>query len=319
MTELQRYLAEEVAEDHSDGIITRREAVRRLGLLGVGATAASALLGAAAAEAAGAGAAATRKRRSRGSRSTDWAPVPTTAITFPGPTATLMGAWAPAVKARGSVLVIHENRGLNDHIRSVAARFAGSGYSALAIDLLSEEGGTGSFPGEAEVAAALSQIPPERFDADMKAGISELKRRVPRKKVAAIGFCFGGGMVWRLLAAGERRLDAAAPFYGPFPTGGDLRRSKAAVLGVYAGLDTRVNATRDAAKAAVEAARLRHEFLTFTEADHAFFNDTGARFNPAAMAEAYRRVLAWFDDSHDKHDGHGKHDERGKHNRRDDD
>jgi carboxymethylenebutenolidase len=159
----------------------------------------------------------------------------------------------------------------------------------------------------------------------MKAGITELKRRVPRKKVAAIGFCFGGGMVWRLLAAGERRLDAAAPFYGPFPAGGDLRGTKAAVLAVYAGLDTRVNATRDAAKAAVEAARLRHEFLTFTAADHAFFNDTGARFNPAAMAEAYRRVLAWFGDSHDghhghgKHNGHGKHDKHDKHGRRDDD
>ena len=322
MTELQRYLAEEVAEDHSDGIITRREAVRRLGLLGVGATAASALLSAAATEAAGAGAATTRKRRSRGSRSTEWAPVETEEITFPGPTATLMGSWAPAAKARGSVLVIHENRGLNDHIRSVAGRLAGSGFSSLAIDLLSEEGGTGSFPDEAEVAAALSQIPPERFDADMKAGITELKRRVPRKKVAAIGFCFGGGMVWRLLAAGERRLDAAAPFYGPFPADGDLRRTKAAVLAVYGGLDTRVNATRDAAKAAVEAARLRHEFLTFTLADHAFFNDTGARFDPAAMAEAYRRVLAWFGDSHDRHHGHGKHNghgKHGKHGRRDDD
>ena len=251
MTEIQRYLAEEVAEDHSDGIITRREAVRRLGLLGLSATAASALLAASAAgavEAAGAGATATGKRRSRGSRSTDWEPVATAPITFPGPTATLMGAWAPAAKARGSVLVIHENRGLTDHIRSVASRLAAGGFSSLAIDLLSEEGGTASFPDEAAVSAALSQVPPERFDADMKAGVTELKRRVPRKPVAAIGFCFGGGMVWRLLAAGERRLDAAAPFYGPFPAGGDLRGTKAAVLAVYGGLDTRVNATRDAAR-----------------------------------------------------------------------
>ena len=100
--------------------------------------------------------------------------------------------------------MIHENRGLTEHIRAVAGRLAASGYSALALDLLSEEGGTGAFPGEAEVAAALAQIPPERFVADMKAGVTELGRRVRHKKLAAIGFCFGGGMVWRLLASRDR-------------------------------------------------------------------------------------------------------------------
>jgi carboxymethylenebutenolidase len=297
MTELQRYLAEEVAEDHADGIITRREAMRRLGLLGVTGAAATSLLTAAGGAQASGGQKVSRRATgaSRGAREVEWAPVPTEAITFPGPRGTLMAAWAPAERPRGGVLVIHENRGLNDHIRLVAGRFAASGYSALAIDLLSEEGGTGAFPGEAEVAAALAQIPPERFVADMQAGVTELKRRVRRKRVAATGFCFGGGMVWRLLTSGERRLSAGAPFYGPFPEGGTFERSKAAVLAIYGGLDSRVNATRPAALAAVEAARLEHQFVTFTEADHAFFNDTGARFNPAAMAEAYHRVLNWFD------------------------
>ena len=304
MTELQRYLAEEVAEDHADGIITRREAVRRLGLLGVSGAAASGLLAAGAAAAAPA---ATRKggRRRSGGTMTTWAPVDTEAITFDGPNGTLMAAWAAAERARGGVLVIHENRGLNDHIRTVAGRFAASGYSALALDLLSEEGGTGSFPGEAEVAAALAQVPPERFDADMKAAVGELKRRVRRRHLTAIGFCFGGGMIWRLLAAGEKRLAAAAPFYGPLPEGASLRKTRAAVLGVYGGLDTRVNATRDAAKAALEEARLEHELLTFELADHAFFNDTGARFDPHAATEAWRRALNWFDAAGD-HD-HGRH------------
>jgi carboxymethylenebutenolidase len=289
MTELQRYLAEEVAEDHADGIITRREAMRRLGLLGVTGAAASSLLAAGAAVPAVA-----RSGRAQG-RMTTWAPVAREAITFAGPRGTLMAAWAPASKARGGVLVIHENRGLNEHIRTVAGRFAASGYSALALDLLSEEGGTGAFPGEAEVAAALARIPPERFDADMKAAVTELRRRMGGKHLTAIGFCFGGGMIWRLLAAGEKRLAAAAPFYGPFPEGGDLRGARAAVLGVYGGLDSRVNATRPAAQAALEAAGLEHELLTFTEADHAFFNDTGARFNPHAATEAWRRTLNWFD------------------------
>jgi len=293
--EIQRYLAEEVAEDHADGIITRREAMRRLGLLGVGSAAASALLAGPVAQAG----AHSSHRPGRGPSHDDgtvveWAPVPTEAITFPGPNGTLMAAFAPASHPLGGLLVIHENRGLTDHIRVVAGRFAAAGYSALAIDLLSEEGGTAAIGGEAEVGAILASVPPERFDADMKAGVTELARRLPGERLAAIGFCFGGGMVWRLLAAGERRLSAAAPFYGPFPEGGDLRRAKAAVLGVYGGLDTRVGATRPAAQAAIAAAGLRSRILVFTQADHAFFNDTTARFNAPAAAEAYRQTLRWF-------------------------
>ncbi len=298
MTELQRYLAEEVAEDLADGVITRREAMRRLGLLGVSGAMATGLLSSAAGQAAAASRPAKPKGKGGGrtGRTGAWAPVATQPISFPGPNGMLQGAWAPAPgRARGTVLVVHENRGLTDHIRSVAGRFAAGHWSALAIDLLSEEGGTASFPGEAEVQAALAAVAPARFDADMKAAVSELRRRVPRKPVNAIGFCFGGGMVWRLLAAGERRVAAAAPFYGPFPEGGDLSGARAAVLGVYGGKDARVNATRDDAKAALEAARLKHLIMTFTEADHAFFNDTNAiRFNAPAAEEAWSRVLAWF-------------------------
>ena len=118
--------------------------------------------------------------------------------------------------------MIHENRGLNDSIRAIAGRLAASGYSALAIDLLSEEGGTGSFADEFEAMAALGAVPPSRFVADMKAGVTEIRRRLPKKNVAATGFCFGGGMTWLLLASKEPRLAAAVPFYGPFPEGGSL-------------------------------------------------------------------------------------------------
>jgi carboxymethylenebutenolidase len=293
MTELQRYLAEEVVEDHADGIITRREAMRRLGLLGLGSAAATSLLAGPIAEAGAHGSHGGHGSHGDGTV-VEWAPVATEPITFPGPNGTLMAAFAPAAKPVGGVLVIHENRGLTDHIRVVAGRFAAAGFSALAIDLLSEEGGTAAIGDEAQVAAILAGVPPERFDADMKAGVSELGRRLPGKRLAAIGFCFGGGMVWRLLAAGERRLSAAAPFYGPFPEGGDLRNAKAAVLGVYGGLDARVGATRPAAQAAIAAAGLKSRILVFTEADHAFFNDTGARFNAPAAAEAYRQTLLWF-------------------------
>jgi carboxymethylenebutenolidase len=296
VTQLQKYLAEEVAEDLSDGIISRREAMRRLGLLGLSASAAAALLaGFGGTAVAATEPAAERGRVPSGGSRTTWAPIGTESITFAGPRSPLLAAWAPAPEPRGGVLVIHENRGLTEHIRAVAGRLAASGYSALALDLLSEEGGTGAFPGEAEVAAALAQIPPERFVADMKAAVTELRHRVPRKKLAAIGFCFGGSMVWHLLAADEPRLAAAAPFYGPFPEGGDLRGTRAAVLGVYGGQDARVNATLPAAEAALEAARLEYELLIFSDAGHAFFNDTGARYDPHASVEAWRRALNWFD------------------------
>jgi carboxymethylenebutenolidase len=310
MTEMQKYLAEEVAEDLADGIITRREAMRRLGLMGITGATATALLTSFAepAPAKGGDRGGTRSHGRRG-RSTEWTPVATEEITFAGPAGTLMAAWAPAAEVRGGVLVIHENRGLNAHIREVAGRFAATGWSALALDLLSRRGGTGAFPTEAEVTAALNQLAatPEVFDADMKAAVTELSRRVGRHAdLAAIGFCFGGGMIWRLLAAREPRLAAAAPFYGPFPTGGNLTGNRAAVLGVYGGLDTRINETRPLAQAALEAARLKYELLTFTQANHAFFNDTNvARFNAPAAAEAWRRVIDWFDDAGRgrRHDG----------------
>ena len=159
MTELQRYLAEEIAEDHADGLVSRREALRRLGLLGLSTAAAASLLGGIVADEAKA-----RLRVKPAAAAAETAPLPTREIVFRGPGGRkLMGAWATASKPRGGVLVIHENRGLNDSIRSIAGRFAASGYSALAIDLLSEEGGTGSFEDEFEAMAALGAAPPSRF------------------------------------------------------------------------------------------------------------------------------------------------------------
>ena len=298
MTELQRYLAEQIAEDHADGLVSRREALRRLGLLGLsGVTAASLLAGIVADEARARMRVASAAGAAAGPRAADveTAARPTREIVFRGPRGRkLMGAWAAAARPRGGVLVIHENRGLNDSIRTVAGRLAASGYSSLAIDLLSEEGGAGSFADEFEAMAALGAAPPSRFVADMKAGVTELRRRLPGKKVAATGFCFGGGMVWLLLASRESRLAAAVPFYGPFPEGGNVAGAKAAVLGIYAELDSRVNATRAAARAALRRAGLRHQSVTFPGVDHAFFNPTGSRYDPAAAAAAYRRMLGWF-------------------------
>jgi carboxymethylenebutenolidase len=298
VTELQRYLAEEIAEDHADGLVSRREALRRLGLLGLSGAAAASLLASIVTDEAKArmrAALAGGAAAGPSSPHVETAALPTREIVFRGPQGRkLMGAWAAAPKPRGGVLVIHENRGLNDSIRSVAGRLAASGYSSLAIDLLSEEGGTGTFADESEAMAALYAAPESRFVADLKAGVAELRRRLPGKKIAATGFCFGGGMTWLLLASKESRLAAAVPFYGPFPEGGSLAGSKAAVLGIYAELDSRVNASRAAARAALRKAGLRHQIVTEPGVDHAFFNPTSSRYDPTAAADAYRRMLKWL-------------------------
>lgn len=303
MTGLQRYLAEEIATDHADGLLTRREALRRLALLGIGAAAASALLAACSESKKAAGpvdspAGAGDDAGREGAPASDAGPstaIATEAITFPGSEGrTLQGAYAGAAQPHGAVLVIHENRGLTDHIRDVAGRFGAVGYSALAIDLLSEEGGTAALGDPANATAALAKVPPERFVADMRAGLDELERRAPSVKLGAIGFCFGGGMVWRLVAAKDPRLAAAAPFYGPLPEGVDFSGATTAVLAVYAEADARVNASRDAAKAALEKAGLPHEIVTYPGADHAFFNDTGPRYNANAAAQAWAKVNDWF-------------------------
>ncbi|WP_433055465.1 dienelactone hydrolase family protein [Dactylosporangium sp. CS-033363] len=282
---MNEYLTSEVVVDYADGLIGRREALRRLSLMGVGVAVATSMLAACSTPAA----------TPAPSSSTPVGPpaLPTSPITFDG----LQAAWAPAASPRGAVLVIHENRGLTDHIRSVAGRLAASGFSALALDLLSEEGGTARFTDPAQATAALNAVDPARFIKDMKTALTELARRAPSLKLAAMGFCFGGGEVWQLLASGEPRLSAAAPFYGPFPSGASLTGSKAAsVLGIYGELDSRVNATRDAAEAALTAAGLPHELVTFPGANHAFFNDTGERYNAPAATEAYRRLIQWFTD-----------------------
>ena len=361
MNEIQRYLAEEIALDCSNGHISRLEAIRRLRVMGLSAAVVAALLSACGGDSDGAGpnatattsgltpaaaaqpsapgapagddAASSDDGASGGDgASVDGTPatpaptdesgpapatppaaspaaepaspaatasaeqaLPTEAITFAGPRGVILqGAWASAAAPRGAVLVIHENRGLNDHIRSVAGRFAAAGYSALALDLLSEEGGTEALGDVANATAALGNAPPERFVEDMRAALDELERRVPGAAIGAIGFCFGGGMMWRLVASGDPRLRAAAPFYGPLPQGADFSASSAAVLGVYGELDARVNATQADAETALTAAGLEHEIVTFPGANHAFFNDTGMNYDADAAAEAWTRVLDWF-------------------------
>ena len=297
---LRDYLVGEVAEDFAEGLMDRREALRRLGLLGLGVAGAAALLASCGGDDAGNGEAAPQadttpsSAAERASGSGGAAAPDGEAVRFAGPSGELQAALAAPPEPKAAVLVIHENRGLTPHFFDLVGRLAAEGYTALCVDLLSAEGGTASLADPAAAPAALAAAPDERLLADLGAGLAELERRVPGAKLGVVGFCFGGAMAWRLVQSGDPRLAAVVPFYGPAPDPPDFSRSRAAVLGVYAGNDARVNTSRDATAAALRRAGLVHEVRTFEGADHAFFNDTSPRYAPEAAAEAWTALLGWF-------------------------
>jgi carboxymethylenebutenolidase len=301
------YLATEIALDHADGLLSRREALQKLGLLGLSAVAASGLLASCAGPSTPSGGTATTAATGAAPTSASAGPAATptappsydvaaamarvTTITFGGAAGQMSGAWAPADDPKGVVLVVHENRGLTDHIRAVAGRLAGDGYSALAPDLLSRAGGTGNVP---DTSAALGGIATADLVADLKSSLDELDGRAAGKGIGAIGFCVGGGMLWQLLTTAPPALKAAVPFYGPAPENPDYTGLKTAVMGVFAERDQRVNAGRQKLDDALTAAGVTHEMVTVPGVDHAFFNDTGARYNVQAADQIYGQVLAWF-------------------------
>lgn len=291
---LRSYLVGEVTEDFSDGLLTRREALRRLTLLGLSVSSATALLAACGDGGGQPGAAGGTPPAAASTPGAAGSGNPGQPVRFAGPAGELQGAWAAATDPKGVLLVIHENRGLTPHFFDLVGRFAKEGYSALCVDLLSAQGGTASLEDPAAAPTTLANTPPDQLVADLRAGIDELERRVPDAKVGVVGFCFGGGMTWNLLQAGEQRLAAAVPFYGPAPENPDFSHAKAAVLAIYGEQDERVNASRDRAEAALKAAGLTYQIRTFAGAGHAFFNDTGPRYNAEAAQQAYQEVLDWY-------------------------
>ncbi len=194
-----------------------------------------------------------------------------------------------------AILVCHENRGLVEHIRDVARRFANAGYVALAIDLLSREGGTAAFNRDA-VPGALTGAGAERHVADFVAGFNYLRTLdfVDPERIGMTGYCFGGGITWRT-ATVIPELKAAVPFYGPAPEISDVGNIKAAMLGVYAELDDRINAGIPALEQALVAANVVHQMNVYPGVNHAFHNDTGTRYDEAQASQAWADTLAWFE------------------------
>lgn len=193
----------------------------------------------------------------------------------------------------GGVIVISENRGLNPHIKDVARRLATEGFLALAPDYLSIKGGT---PEDADKARdMIGTLTPEETVAISRASLAALAVRPDcTGRVAAVGFCWGGGKVGELAVA-EPSLAAGAVYYGSQPKVDQVANIKAPLLLNYAGLDERINAGIPAFEKALKDNGKFYELHMYDGANHAFNNDTNAaRYNKDAAELAWSRTVEFL-------------------------
>lgn len=173
------------------------------------------------------------------------------------------------------VVVIHENRGLNDWARSMADQLAEAGFIAIAPDLLSGAGpsgkGTAAFANSDDARTAIYALDPEQVTADLNATISYAERiKAGNKSVAVMGFCWGGSQTFRI-ATNNTDIKAALVCYGTGPAEEDIKRIKTPVYGFYGGNDNRVNATIDDSKAQMAKYDKSYEPIIYSGAGHGFF------------------------------------------------
>lgn len=192
-----------------------------------------------------------------------------------------------------SVLVIHENRGLNPHIKDVTRRMAAEGFVAFGADYLQPRGGT---PEDADKARdMIGEIKPEEALAySMKALAAVRAHAASNGKAGAIGFCWGGGAV-NALAVADPGLGAGVAYYGRQAPAADVSSITAPLMLHYAELDERINAGIAEYEAALKSAGKTYELHMYKGANHAFNNDTNAaRYNKEAADLAWGRTVAFL-------------------------
>jgi carboxymethylenebutenolidase len=223
--------------------------------------------------------------------------VRTQVIDYPSPqgSGTVKGYLAEPAKAsgkRGCIVVIHENRGLNPHIKDIARRLALEGYTAFAPDALAPVGG---YPGDEDKAREIfSKLDPAKRSADLFAAVDYVKTRGEcNGRIGAIGFCFGGGVV-NQIAVRYPDLAAGVPFYGAQPKPEDVPKIKASMQMHYADNDDNINKGIAAYEDALRAAHVRYEIYRYAGTYHGFNNDTTPRYDENAAKLAWSRSLGFF-------------------------
>jgi len=192
------------------------------------------------------------------------------------------------------VLVIHENRGLNEHIEDVARRTALAGYLAVAPDGLSVAGGA---PADQEAARDLfAKTDGARIASDVLAAVPWLAADASSNgKIGVVGFCYGGGLALRA-AVESVGVDCAVAFYGRQLSAEDTRKLKVPVMLHYAGTDERINAGINDFRAALDAVGVPYSLNMYPGTQHGFHNDSSeARYNEAAAKLAWHRTLDFFE------------------------
>lgn len=216
-------------------------------------------------------------------------------VASPAGNGSIKGYLARPAKGKkfASVLVIHENRGLNPYIEDVARRLAKAGYMAFAPDGLTSVGG---YPGDDQKgAAAFRTVDQKKMTEDFVAAALWLKNRPDStKKLGAVGFCFGGGMVNTLAYRLGKDLNAGVPFYGRQAPVAEVPKITAPLMFQYAGNDAGINAGIAAYEAALKENKKKFESFTYEGKQHGFHNDTTPRYDAEAAKLAWERTLAHF-------------------------
>jgi carboxymethylenebutenolidase len=319
LNETQRYLIDEHIEEYQEGSIPRRELLRRVTLISGSAVVAAAIVAAC-----GPVTPASPSAASPTVAVASVTPAPTVGpfatppaqgttdgitvkpddprITVSKPDvkgadgASLMAYMArPAGNAKvPGVIVIHENRGQTPHIQDVVRRAATAGFAAINIDLVARAGGYEKLTDQAAYNAELGKLTIPGKLADHSATLTYLKSQTTGA-VGVVGFCFGGGEVWSILAGGVD-VKAAVPFYGPQPTNfADIATTKAATSAVYAELDTRITGTAPQMEDALKKAGVPYQITVYPGVNHAFHNDTGGtRYDAAQAQKAWVATIEWF-------------------------
>lgn len=196
----------------------------------------------------------------------------------------------------GAVIVIHENRGLNDHIKDVARRLAKEGFAALAPDLLSRTGGTDQFKVSDEATQAIGKLSREGVVEDLSSAVDYLKKQpFVNGRIGVVGFCWGGGQSLNF-ATKCKELSAAIVYYGRNPDPLDqVQNIPCPLLGNYGEDDPNIMAGVEPLKEALKKYGKSFDIKVYPGAKHAFNNNTNPdRYHPEAAKDAWARTANLF-------------------------